>query len=70
MQTNKHLETIEAELRFISRHANNSMEGNYDAVDEISMAVNSALRALCEYRLSLQPARDEIPADVTLPEAA
>lgn len=66
----KDLETIEAELRFISRHANDAIEGNDDAVHEISMAVQSALRALCEYRLSLQPTCDEIPPDVRLTEAA
>jgi hypothetical protein len=67
------LKLIETELRFIGRHVQ-TIEGaggsDFEAVDEIGMAVESALRALAEYKLSIQPASEEIPAGVTLPEAA
>lgn len=56
---------IENELRFIRRHVQ-SIDGNFDAVDEIGMAVESALRALHEYNLSLQPACEEVPAGVPM----
>jgi hypothetical protein len=60
------LKLIETELRFISRHANNLPTDDHESVHEISLAVNSALTALAEYRLGLQPACEEIPAGVAL----
>ncbi len=63
-QTEKKLNIIEQELRFIARHSQ-TIEGSggsdFEAVDEINMAVNSALRALHELKLSLQPASDDMP---------
>jgi hypothetical protein len=67
------LKRVEAELRFIAREAS-SIEGNggsdFEKVDEICIAVNAALDALFGLRLSLEPACEEIPAGVALPEAA
>ena len=54
----KYLSVIEKELRFIARHSQvieGMGESDFETVDEICMAVNSALRALDEYRLSLLP---------------
>ncbi|MGB7923433.1 MAG: hypothetical protein WCF57_09330 [Pyrinomonadaceae bacterium] len=71
MQTarDKHIQIIERELRFISRHVQ-IIEGaggsDFGAVDEICMSVNSALRALSEYRLSLRPANEEVPAGLSV----
>lgn len=69
----KHLKSIEAELRFIARHIQ-QIEGNgssdFEKVDELAMAVNAAKDALFELRLEMQPAKEEIPAGVALPEAA
>lgn len=62
----RNLQLIETELRFISRHAGNIHTDDHQSVHEIGLAVESALRALAEYRLSLQPAREEIPPGVTL----
>ena len=70
MQNDKHLETIRAELAFIGRHVNNLETSDFDAVDEIHMALASARRALEEYELGLQPECEGIPAGVALPEAA
>ena len=61
---NKNLNLIEAELKAIRRTAEHT--GDYEAADYIGRAVESALRALFEYRLELQPACEEIPADVRL----
>jgi hypothetical protein len=59
------LKLIESELKFISRHVQ-TIEGaggsDFEAVDEICLAVNSALRALAEYKLSLQPDAEAIAA--------
>ena len=67
------LELIERELKFIARQAQ-CIEGarreDFERVDEIGMAIESALRALEEYKLSLQPAIDEFPDEIPLPEAA
>ena len=65
----KTLNLIEHELRFIARHSQ-TIEGrggsDFEAVDEICMAVNSALRALDELRLSLRPAYEGVPVGVDL----
>jgi hypothetical protein len=61
----KNLELIESELRFISRHSQ-QIEGNFDVVDELAMAIESALRALFEYKLSLEPEVTEEAAGVAL----
>jgi hypothetical protein len=65
----KNLSIIETESKFIARQSQ-KIEGagreDFEAVDEIGMAVESALRALEEYKLSLQPACEEIPSGVPL----
>lgn len=73
-QGDRNLALIESELRFIARHAQ-TIEGSggsdYERIDELGLAVESALRALFEYKLSIQPdATEEIPEGVSLPEAA
>lgn len=71
MQTarDKHLQIMEHELRFISRHVQ-TIEGaggsDFEAVDEICISINSALRALSEYRLSLHPANEDVPAGLSV----
>lgn len=66
----RNLKLIESELRFIACHVQ-TVDGNFDVVDEIGMAVESALRALHEYRLSIQPdTTEEIPKGVPYPAAA
>ena len=59
----KHLILIEQEMRFIRRHVQ-GFSSDFDRADEIGMAVESALRALREYGLGLQPACEEVPAGV------
>lgn len=63
----KTLSLIEHELRFIARRSQ-TIEGtgssDFEAVDEICMAVNSALLALNEHRLSLEAAREGTPVGV------
>jgi hypothetical protein len=67
----KNLKLVESELRFISRHVQAVRTDDFGAVDEIGMAVESALRALFEYKLSVQPdTAEEIPAGVAYPTAA
>lgn len=67
----KNLKLIESELRFISRHVQTVRADDFEAVDEIGMAVESALRALHEYKLSVQPdTTEEVPAGVSYPAAA
>jgi hypothetical protein len=69
----KNLFLIETELRFIRRHVQRvtgAGREDFETVDDIGMAVESALRALEEYKLSLQTAREETPEGVVLPEAA
>ena len=61
----KNLSLIESELRFIRRHVQ-GFSSDFDRTDEIGMAVESALRALREYELSLQPACEEVPAGVPI----
>ena len=65
----KNLQIIEQELRFIARHSQ-TIEGNggsdFEAVDEICRAVNSALRALDEHRLSLARAPEGAAVGVGL----
>ena len=67
----KNLALIEQELRFIARHSK-TIEGgcgaDFEAVDEINMAVESALQALFEHRLSLEAAREEMPEGVAEPD--
>lgn len=71
--TEKLINQFESELNFIGRHVQ-TIEGggghDFEAVDEIAMSVEAAKRMLFELRLELQPANEEIPADVPLPEAA
>jgi hypothetical protein len=66
----RNLSLIETELRFIACHVQNMETSDYEAQHEIDMAVQAALQALFEYRLSLEPACEEIPAGVPYPEAA
>ena len=61
----KNLALVEQELRFIRRHVQ-GFTSDFDRADEIGMAVESALRALGEYKLSLQPACEEVPSGVPL----
>lgn len=66
MTAEKNLNLIEAELRFISRQLGRveGANGNdFETVDELAMAAASALRALFEYKLSLQPEVTEEAAD-------
>jgi hypothetical protein len=56
---------IEQELRFIT-HESQHIEGSFDTVDEINLAVVSALRALDEYRLSLGNTGEEVAGGVGL----
>lgn len=69
----KNLPIIEHELNFIRRHIQR-IEGagreDFETVDEIGMAIESALRALAEHRLDLQPSEEEFPDEIMLPEAA
>jgi hypothetical protein len=61
----KNLRVIEQELRFIARHSQmieGSGDSDFEAVDEIWLAVNSALRALDEHRLNYQQARAQATA--------
>jgi hypothetical protein len=59
IQRDMNLKRVKQELGFIRRLAQNQIEGNFDEVDEISMSVQSALEALDELELSLQPAGGE-----------
>lgn len=58
----KNLGIIESELRFIGNHLQ-TVEGNggsdFDAIDELYMALASAKSALEKYKLSLQPEANE-----------
>lgn len=66
----KNLTLIAAELKFIRRHVQSiecSRGDDFETVDEIVMAVQSALAALEEYELGLQP---DATDDLSLPEAA
>jgi hypothetical protein len=64
---NGRLRTVEQELRFIARHSQ-TIEGgcgaDLEAVDEINMAVEAALRALREHQLSLRPPQGDTSAGV------
>jgi hypothetical protein len=65
----KNLALIEQELLFIARHSRTIESGggaDFEAVDEIQMAVESALRALHEYQISLRPSNKDAPAGVPL----
>lgn len=59
------LSLIEQKLRFIARESQ-QIEGSFDTVDEINLAVISALRALDEYRLSLGNTGEEVADGVGL----
>jgi hypothetical protein len=61
----KGLVLIEQELRFIACRSQ-EIEGSYDVVDRVNLAVISALRALKEYKLKHQPAREGTLSDVGL----
>lgn len=60
----KNLELLESELKTIRRAAEHPAD--YEAADVIGRAVESALCALFEYRLSLEPACEEVPAGAAL----
>jgi hypothetical protein len=62
----QNLKLIETELRFISRHACNLLTDDHESVHEIGLAVESALRALTEYKLGLEPACEEVPPGPTM----
>ena len=64
--SDKHLRILESELRFITRAVNSLQTSDFEAVDDINRALRSAKQALEEYGLSLQPAHEDIPADVPL----
>ncbi len=69
----KNLNIIETELKFVARQAQlieGSGSEDYETVDEIGMAIQSALRALTEYKLSLEPVAEEFPSEIAMPEAA
>lgn len=69
MSEDRNLARIAAELRFISRQVQTiePVRGcDFETVDEIAMAVRSALDALEEYDLSLQPATTEEELDAFL----
>src|SRR5437870_3754865 len=52
-----HLNRLERDLRFILRYLQ-TVEGNFETVDELSMAAHSALRTLDEIKLDAQPVSD------------
>jgi hypothetical protein len=61
-----HLNRLEHDLRFILRHLQ-IVEGNFETVDELSVAAHSALCTLDEIKLDAQLASDpetefEVPA--------
>lgn len=62
------LKLIERELAFIDRqsqHIDADSVENFDRADAIGRAVQSALLALTEYRLSLEPeVEDEFPSEI------
>jgi hypothetical protein len=66
----KALQLIETELRFISRSANNVETSGHEAIHEISLAINSALRAIHELKLEQEPTGEGIPSGVSYPAAA
>jgi hypothetical protein len=53
----KNMTCLERNLRFIVRHLQ-TVEGNFDTVDELSMAAHSTLRLLEEIRLNAQSVSD------------
>jgi hypothetical protein len=64
-----HLRTVEQELRFIARHSQTIQGGcgaDFEAVDEINMAVAAALRALREYESGLKPSHGDDRGGVPL----
>ena len=65
----KNLKLISQELAFIRRHVHTieCSRGEYfETVDRIALAVQSALEALDEYKLSLEPEVTEEAAGVAL----
>lgn len=52
-----HTNRLERNIRFILRHLQ-TVEGNFETVDELSMAAHAALRTLDEMRWDAQPASD------------
>jgi hypothetical protein len=71
--TAERIALIERELNFIARQAQSIECANgrdFETVDEIGMAVDSAKRALFELQLGAQDATEEIPAGVGYPRAA
>lgn len=58
MTTAKALETLKPELRFIRRQAN-QMESDFELCDAINIAVRSALEAVDEIELDMQPAVED-----------
>jgi hypothetical protein len=69
--TDKSLAILEHEINFIARQMR-KIEGQnsdeFNAIDEINMALNSARQALADYKLSLAPAAEEIPLEVPEPD--
>ena len=63
----KAIEHIKHELQFIRRCAGNDIEGNFEAVDEIRLAVSAALDSLEELRLRLMPTTDDEEIALPLP---
>lgn len=62
-----HTTRLESDLRFILRHLQ-TVEGNFETVDELSMATHSALRTLDEMKLEAQPASDpEVEFEASAP---
>lgn len=61
-----HTARLERDLRFILRHLQ-TVEGNFETVDELSMAAHSALRTLGEMRLDAQPSNPEAMLEVPAP---
>lgn len=64
-KADNNLVLIERELRFIA-HQSQEIETSYDIVDEINLAVISALNALKEYNMKHQRMREEAPGEIEL----
>lgn len=66
----KNITLLESELRYIARIISNLQTSDFEAVDEIHRAIESAKRAAHELKLDAQPATEEIPEGVQYPAAA
>ena len=65
--TNKTLNSLAADLRSIAHMVNSLQTSDFETVDEIQAAIQSAKAELESLRLALAP---EATDDLTLPEAA